>query len=286
MGATNPAFCVLMALAGFLEGKLSKGLLHPRYLFGDTNQIEDAERTKDKYARKLRDAWNTEIVSAVLALTNGSIGTHSIRKFASTWAVEMGCSYNDVEIRGRWKGGTSGRIVNRYISLKQLPTDGKVAEKLCVGGPVKYKLREDSDVSREFLQGVVVPHIAAFYANSDTTNKVADVLSLPLLHACFDASAKNVTTSEVCNRIIDGYRELQGNDYDEGYNPVEKVPLLVHRVENQLAINELVDISNGTGTGGGGAGTSATKSDNGRLADHWKKFSKVRIFWGKLVVLM
>ena len=51
--------------------------------------------------------------------------------------------------------------MNRYINVEQLPTDGRVASVLCVGGPVKYKLKPDSHVTYEFLMNVVAPGIAA-----------------------------------------------------------------------------------------------------------------------------
>ena len=84
----------------------------------------------------------------------------SLRKFPATWAAEHGISQNDIEVRGRWKGGRNGRIVNKHINVEQLPTDGRVAAVLCVGGPVKHKLKPGSNVTHQFLVDVVVPGIA------------------------------------------------------------------------------------------------------------------------------
>jgi hypothetical protein len=91
--------------------------------------------------------------------TRGSLGSHSLRKFPATWAAEHGCADREVEIRGRWKGHKNGRIVNRYISVEQLPTDAKVAGILAVGGPVAYKVKADSHVTHEFLLTIVVTSI-------------------------------------------------------------------------------------------------------------------------------
>ncbi|KAL7557240.1 hypothetical protein ACA910_001905 [Epithemia clementina (nom. ined.)] len=98
-----------------------------------------------------------------LTQSHGSIGSHSLRKFPSTWAAEHGISQDDIEIRGRWKGGRNGRTVNRYINVEQLPTDGKVATVLCVGGPIKYKLKPNSHVTDQFLMQHVVPGLCSQY---------------------------------------------------------------------------------------------------------------------------
>ena len=71
-------------------------------------------------------------------------------------------------------------IVNKCINMEQLLTDGHVASVLCVGGPVKHKLKPGSNVTHQFLMDVVVPGIAKHYSN-DENNKIASALALPLL---------------------------------------------------------------------------------------------------------
>ena len=98
-----------------------------------------------------------------------------------------------------------------------------------------------------------------FLAERDNTNKVAEVLALPLLFATFDPSINYVMTDKVHNHIQAGYRELQGKDIKGDYNPVEKVSLIVHRYENMLAIDEAVNIvgdSGGSAIGGGSGGAA------------------------------
>ena len=51
---------------------------------------------------------------------------------------------SELEIHGRWKGGRNSQVVNLYINVRQLPTDGKVASALCFGQPAKYKLKPDT----------------------------------------------------------------------------------------------------------------------------------------------
>ena len=71
----------------------------------------------DNYGKILKKQWATAEFKELAAEVHGGIGTHSIRKFASTWAAEHGCTYTEVEIRGWWKGGgRNGRVVKLYIS--------------------------------------------------------------------------------------------------------------------------------------------------------------------------
>ena len=178
---------------------------------------------------------------ALLDLVRGGVGTHSIRKFASTWALQLGCSDGWIEIRGRWKGGRGGRTVNRYISVKQLTVDARVAEKLCIGGAVKYKKKEGSMVTAAFLFEFVVPNVNVFFSNDDATNKVASVLALPLLFAAFEPNVwQSAMSREVRDRIVEGYKVLRSDAFEDGYNPVKKVSLVIHQIKNSLAIDKLV----------------------------------------------
>jgi hypothetical protein len=50
-------------------------------------------------------------------------------------------------------------------------------------------------------------------------------------------------------RINEGYNNIRG-DHDADWNPVEKVPLVITRVENQLVIDKLLPGPDGAGDGG------------------------------------
>jgi Transcriptional activator of glycolytic enzymes len=125
-----------------------------------------------------------------------------------------------------------------YINVEQLPTDGKVAAVLCVGGPVKYKLKNNSHVTDQFLKDVVCPGIFKHFEN-DSNNKIGHVLALPLLWAAHQPGLEHMMSNLVRMRIKEGYNGIRG-DNDADWNPVEKVPLVITRVENQLVIDELV----------------------------------------------
>jgi Transcriptional activator of glycolytic enzymes len=203
----------------------------------------------DNYGKILKKQWSHEEFKLLASEVRGSIGTHSIRKFASTWAAEHGCTYSEVEVRGRWKGGRNGRVVNLYINVKQLPTDGKVAAVLCVGQPVKYKLKPNSGVTRDWLLANVVPGIRDHY-QADAANRIADVLALPLLFACLEPGCEDLMTPAVYGRVRGSWIALSTQlEHDKDWNPVEKVVLQVHRYENQLVIDELLALPGGGGQG-------------------------------------
>ena len=92
------------------------------------------------------------------------------------------------------------------------------------------------------MLNIVCPHISRFFVDRDLTNKVAEVLALPLLFAAFDPSIDNIMADKVRDHIRVGYSKLRGNDMEEDYNPVEKVSLIVHCYKNMLAIDETVNI--------------------------------------------
>jgi hypothetical protein len=109
-----------------------------------------------------------------------------------------------VEIGGRWKGNKNGRVVNRYISAEQLRTYAKLAGILAVGGPVRYKLKADSNVINSFLQGFVTPKMHEHFG-ADQSNTIADVLALPLLWSCHEPTLAHMIAPVVRLRIQQGY---------------------------------------------------------------------------------
>jgi hypothetical protein len=96
--------------------------------------------------------------------------------------LRPGSTDPEVEVRGRWKGG-GGRVVNRYISVEHITTDAKLAGILAVGGPIRYKPKDDSHVSLQFLKSTIAPKMHDHFG-ADPSNRTVTVLVLPLLWAC------------------------------------------------------------------------------------------------------
>jgi hypothetical protein len=202
-----------LGLGGYLESRFESNWGNARYLFGEKNDDDEPMRSNSNYSNALKVQWKKDAFKEIASQVRGGIGTHSIWKFAATWASEHGCSLQDVETRGRWKGGRSGRVVNLYINVKQLPTDGKVAGVLCVGQPVKYKLKAGSGVTRDWLLTHVVPGIRDYY-DTDSNNRIADVLALPLRYACLNPDLEHLMSKEVMERVEAAWSALQiGNGH-------------------------------------------------------------------------
>jgi hypothetical protein len=182
IGAAGTNCCILLALACNLESRLTTNR-NGCYSFGDRDDEFEPDRANKRYCRTLRQCWSDPEFLELMAKVKGSMGSHSNHKFPATWCAENGSSDPEMEIRGRWKGNKNGQVVNRYISVEQLPTDAKLSGILAVGNPVRYKLRADSHVSNSFLQGIVTPKMHEHFG-ADQSNTIDDVLALPIIWAC------------------------------------------------------------------------------------------------------
>jgi hypothetical protein len=86
---------------------------HCKYIFcHDVTCTTDAEepavkRVKNNYRGNLRDTVfsDPEFITIAPAGTEG-LGSHSLRKFASTWAHQNGVTYLKIETPGRWKSNS------------------------------------------------------------------------------------------------------------------------------------------------------------------------------------
>jgi hypothetical protein len=155
--------------------------------------------------------------------------------------------------------------VNRYISVDQLTTDAKPAGVLTVGGPIRYKLKDDIHVSLQFLKSTVAPNMHKHFG-ADPSSSIADVLTLPLLWACHEPSLAHMIHPQVLSRVHQGYNSIRGQ-HGITYNPVYKVPLHTSRVENLVFIQDVVAIGECEGEGeatGSQSATAATQSSQSK----------------------
>jgi hypothetical protein len=182
----------------------------------------------------------------------GGVASHSYRKFPCTKARHMGLPADDTEIRGRWRE-TRGRIVHRYIDIKQLFIDAKVAAVLSCGGPIAYEVRAHMKevVTQEWIDQYVIPHIAAKFPNDA---RLREALGTALLWKFYDEYLKVLELQdtdhphpnwlpyqkikEVCYPLFHLLDEEFDRDpeTDLHVNPVVKVPLEVCRVEDRMVV--------------------------------------------------
>lgn len=235
LGAADPGYCTLLALAIHLEAAVGDGTIAgmDSALFGINKQMAST---------KFKNIVNSaEFEKAA----EGELGSHSTRKYAATMARRNGCSRDDVDARGRWKG--QRRIVDLYIDAHLPFPDAKVASSLCLGGPVKYELRRDSRISDDWLIENVAKNIASLFPR-----RMALVLGKALLWGICDDDVAAFIDTETVQRVRAEVRNLNNCYTTDNVNPVKKIPLIISGEEGALIINELTDDDNDGGNGGAG----------------------------------
>jgi len=254
IGAADPTFCAILALAVHLEVGIGNGDLEKDgVLMGISKTIAT------NAFKGIIDADDFERVPLA-----GLLGSHSTRKFASTHARRNGCSRDDVDLRGRWKGNK--KIVDLYIDNVLPYPDGKVAGSLCVGGPIKYELKEGSRITENFLLTNVAPHIASFFPKS-----MAITFAKALLWGIFDDSFSEHLPNAIVGNVRSSVRQLM----DEGQrNPVKKIPIIISGEEATLMLTE-VNVDDDE-DGGGNGGSIRVGSDAGTAAQVQILVSTVR----------
>jgi HEPN domain-containing protein len=226
LGSMDPKYCILLALGIFLEvwTEAGEGLAND-YLFGNTG---NPQTSKGRISDILKSVWDLDAFERVV---DGPVGTHSLRKFASTHARRSGCSKDDVDSRGRWR---KRRVVDRYIDVNLPYPDAKVAAALCMGGPCKYVLKNGSGITTNWLLEHVVPNIRQ---SEHFQDPVATVLALPLLWACFNMDAQAFVPNDLRNRIRDAYAVIR--QLEPAENPVAKILLVVTGEDAEVYIDEV-----------------------------------------------
>ena len=216
---------------------------HPtsKYLFTSDSSAEAPDRLKNTYSSQLRNVvWTTEEfldLSRGTSLSSTGVGTHSGRKGPAEYASQCGRGWNEVEIRGRWKGAKGGRVVFRYISIQQLFEDAKVAATLCLGGAVKYVVKNGLSITDAWLFEHVVPNIYRRYPNDI---RLCRVLGLSLLYICLSDDDAVYVPDNLRERVRLAYTALGLNEAQ----PIEKVPLHVYRNNERLEIDALSNDNN------------------------------------------
>ena len=231
-------------MAIHLESFLEK---HPasKYLFTSDVAREAPDRLKHTFSEQLRKVvWQQ---SEFKLLSDGTpegavgIGTHSGRKCPAEYASNCGRSPNEVEIRGRWKGQTGGRVVFRYITIQQLFEDAQTAATICLGGPAKYALKDCvTGITDDWLFQHVIPNIRQRYPND---LRLCRVLSLSLLYICLSCNEVVYIPPTLRDRVRSACTALGLNEQ----HPIVKVPLHVYRNKEVLEIDSLVNDQPGEG---------------------------------------
>jgi hypothetical protein len=232
-GSGDHRYCVLLALGLYLELYIERGdgLLA-------THVFVEPGATPARVNHACYNAIKTHVFDSpqfVKANVTGKLGTHSLRKLPTTHAANSSCSPDEINTRGRWR--TDGnKVVFRYISTILPYPDAKVASRLCIGGPVKYVLKEGSNLSDQWLLVHIVPNLLRRFPNP----AVPLVFSLPILWACFASNDECFIPipEQKKNSIRSAYAQLNANLPAGDNNPVKKVQLIVSNADGSLEITE------------------------------------------------
>jgi hypothetical protein len=92
-------------------------------------------------------------------------------------------------------------------------------------------MQEVITLSDDWLLEKVVPNIHRHYRND---SRLCKVLAHALLFAAIDGASGEMIPPEICNRITQAYLVR----YPDTQQPIERVLLVVYRVEDTLCIDE------------------------------------------------
>ena len=110
-GAANINYCVLGALAAWLEYSISQGWFDSSdYLFALDGLINH-EKIKCRASRTLCEVLKdpdfenvlTDNQNTARSIDQKKTGTHSNRKYSTTKAKQCGCTYEEIDLCMRWK---------------------------------------------------------------------------------------------------------------------------------------------------------------------------------------
>jgi hypothetical protein len=272
IGAMDPMFCVLVGLGVWLEVFLGRGGIAEQtpYIFG-LNEDVRVPQGGDKIKDAVSDTFAKQVFNRNEVVTDdGPLGTHSFRKFASTFCRRNGCSKDEKDLRGRWK--RRARTSDVYDDVELNWPDAKVASRLCVGGPCKYVVKEGAGVSNNFILQHVVPSICTRFSD-----EVALVLGKALLWLVF-SEENSYVPGEVSERIHNAYSVIR--QLPENVNPIEKLLMVVTGDDAEVYFNEVGraagrgDAADGTGAGYGRSQRDQLVSMQSDLASIWRMLTE------------
>ncbi len=244
LGAMDERYCPLIGLALWLEYSLSMRDIKT-YVF-ELDGIEGktvtqvVNRSKNKATNTLtkviKSSEFTDHVINYNCMNDNKLGSHSIRKYATSKARGGGCHKDEVDYRARWKG--KKRQQDDYTSVRLTWPDAKVAKALCTGGCIGYKIQASSGITDDWILKYVVPKLNAKLNRG--RRAVSLVLGKALLWKIF-ADEKNYLPPEISKRVKAAYADIgEGRcSLEEGQNPVKKVYLNVYNDEQNVIIEEM-----------------------------------------------
>jgi hypothetical protein len=180
----------------------------------------------------------------------------------SSQAKKRGAQGDQVDHRGRWVPKKGSRIVNAvYIDPEDIYADAFVGSKLCLGGPIRYKVEEAvaAQINTDWIGEHVVPSIAKQYGRD---HKLIDNLGMAMLYVIMDEDASLVlfleTDLAMVQAVRAAYNAIPVENKPE--QPIQRISLHVYRIGEDTFIEEVWN------TEQAGAGTRAANNTGDALA--------------------
>jgi hypothetical protein len=254
-------YCVHLSVALWLEVYIPSNPtanLTP-YLFAFSNDSA-VPRGGVKAKTTVQDAFKDGVFNRAEFAETGPLGSHSVRKFASSNCRNKGATKDEKDLRGRWK--SKQRVSDVYDDVELPFPDAKVAGMLCMGGPCRYQVLEESGVTDVFILHYVTPHVRI--RSGDAT---AIILGRALLWYAFSEPGATDIPLDILNRIREAYGAIATNNLPDGTNPVKKIPLVITGHEGEVYIDDIPDGILGNNGNGAGAGNNRAVAVGGGFID-------------------
>ena len=193
LGLMETTFCVFISLALWLEimiGSHVYGANTP-YVYALNDDVSIPNGGK-KLSSFVQDYFSKHVFNK--AFYQGKLGTHSHRNFSASECRKRGCTKDEKDIQGRWKG--KSRVSDVYDNIELPFLDAKVAGCLCMGGPAKYLVKRNSGVTENFVLQYVTPHIRRRLGD-----RVTNLLGTALLYYVFSPEGSEDVPSTIQDRM-------------------------------------------------------------------------------------
>ena len=234
LASNDHAHCVHLSLGLWLELYDESSPIAPLtpYLFAfsdDTAVPNGGVKAK----ATVQNIYRSDIFKRPEFTDTGPLGSHSVCKFASTECRKKGASKDEKDLRGRWK--STARVSDVYDDIELPYPDAKVAALLCVGGPVKYEVREEPGIDKEWILNNVMPH-----GRTMIDDDAAVVLGTAVLWYAFTPEGIANMPPALYQQIRDRYALLPNNS-EPATNPVKKIPIVVSGNDGEVYMDEIPD---------------------------------------------
>ena len=260
LGSINPVYCVLCSLALWLELNLKSNpvAMTSPYVFCVSDDIRVPEgglKTKAMIQNALKVMFKGERFKSEEGEEAASmlLGSHSVRKYAATYARRCGVTKDEKDIRGRWKG--QGRVSDIYDDVELPYPDAKVAEKLCGGGACYYICDPtlDATMMNAFVLSHVVPNIKKRLPDSACL-----VLGKALLWLICSPVADDYVPEALKQKVLSEWEHVRGDDVDEELSPIKQMAVTVSGDHGAVYIDMVGELEEANAGGVGVPGTNVS----------------------------